>query len=362
MTLNASPFPAWAQNTDSQDRSNRLERFQRELSDLELRFKSPPPSKWLKSFQRQLSDLQNRFYKGLPPKTVPRKPAAAEAMATVSRKSARNSTRIAQLEAKLTQLTVRMARSSADNLTRVDQLDKRLTQLTEREEDTENHLKKIRIRLNKIKVRFNKLVSGIDQRLSEIDQRLSEVDGALRNASSATPPNTIRQPPMPNASVDSTDSSAPRARENVPVMPPNNLVKVSKPVLPPGTPRSQYDYAVSLLLTERDYKKADAALKAFIEMYPQNKLTSNAHYWLAEIFYVRTEYVKAGLAFAEGFEKFPNGNKAPDSLLKLGMSLGRQEKRKEACLAFQKLQKKFPEASVRMKARLGRELRRARCR
>ena len=44
-------------------------------------------------------------------------------------------------------------------------------------------------------------------------------------------------------------------------------------------------------------------------------------------------YQNAAFAFAEGYQ-YPKNGKAPDSLLKLGMSLSRMGKRKEACTAF----------------------------
>ncbi|MDE0797512.1 MAG: tol-pal system protein YbgF, partial [Alphaproteobacteria bacterium] len=133
-------------------------------------------------------------------------------------------------------------------------------------------------------------------------------------------------------------------------------------VLPAGMPKAQYDYALSLMLKQQDFAKAETALKSFIETNPNNRLTGNAHYWLGETFYVRESYQDAAFAFAEGFQKYPKGNKAPDSLLKLGMSLDRLEKRREACTAYSRLLSTFPKAGARLKARVQREQSRAKCR
>ena len=56
------------------------------------------------------------------------------------------------------------------------------------------------------------------------------------------------------------------------------------------------------------------------------------------------------------------GGEAPDSLLKLGMSLSRMEKLREACTAFSRFLSKYPKANARLQARIDRERRQARCR
>ena len=116
------------------------------------------------------------------------------------------------------------------------------------------------------------------------------------------------------------------------------------------------------MLKQQDFKRAEQALKAFIEQHPRDKLTSNAQYWLGETHYVRKNYQDAAFAFAEGYQKYPESRKAPDSLLKLGMSLRRMEKRKEACTAFARFLSKYPKATDRLKARIDREWRQAKCR
>ena len=133
-------------------------------------------------------------------------------------------------------------------------------------------------------------------------------------------------------------------------------------VLPQGTPQSQYDYALSLMLKQQDFARAEQALRAFVRQHPQDKLTGNAQYWLGETYYVRQSYQDAAFAFAEGYQRYPKSGKAPDSLLKLGMSLSRMEKLREACTAFSRFLSKYPKANARLKARIDRERRQAKCR
>jgi tol-pal system protein YbgF len=156
--------------------------------------------------------------------------------------------------------------------------------------------------------------------------------------------------------------AAPPSSAKASAVPPVSPPAAQQAALPPGTPQSQYEYALSLMLKQQDFAKAESALSAFIDRYPKNKLTGNAHYWLGETYFVRKRYQDAVFAFAEGFQKFPKSNKAPDNLLKLGMSLDRMQKRKEACTAYSRLLGIFPKAGARMKARVQREQRRAKCR
>ena len=90
--------------------------------------------------------------------------------------------------------------------------------------------------------------------------------------------------------------------------------------MPEGTPQQQYDYAFGLL-RQANYAGAEEAFSAFLVENPDHTLAGNAKYWLGETYYVRGNYQQAAVTFAEGFESYPDNSKAPDNLLKLGMSL-----------------------------------------
>ena len=121
--------------------------------------------------------------------------------------------------------------------------------------------------------------------------------------------------------------------------------------LPAGSEMDQYNYAFSLL-RKADYDGAEVAFNEFITLHPDSDLSGNAYYWLGETYYVRNSYNDAAIAFLKGYQRFPNGDKAPDNLLKLGMTLTRLGKKAEACATFAELKSKFPDApqTVRDKA------------
>lgn len=130
--------------------------------------------------------------------------------------------------------------------------------------------------------------------------------------------------------------------------------------LPGGTPDEQYQQAFSLL-RQTKYDQAEKALKSFIAQYPDHPLTGNANYWLGETYYVRADYNNAALTFAEGFQKYPKSGKAPDNLLKLGMSLAALGERDDACKALVELESRYPSANDNVKQRAAKERQRNGC-
>ena len=117
-----------------------------------------------------------------------------------------------------------------------------------------------------------------------------------------------------------------------------------------ATPREQYEYATNLI-QRGQYDQAEVALKSFVQQHPKDALTGNAQYWLGETYYVRNDFKSAAVAFAEGYQKYPESQKAPDNLLKLAMALGQQGQKENACVALRQLEKRYPEASANVKDR-----------
>ena len=103
-------------------------------------------------------------------------------------------------------------------------------------------------------------------------------------------------------------------------------------------------------------------IKPHFAQFVDHILSGNARYWLGETYYVRKNYVEAARIFLDSYAKFRTGDKAPDSLLKLGLSLAILAKTKEACLAFKKLKMDFPNASEYTLTRLNRAMAEYSCR
>jgi TolA-binding protein len=76
---------------------------------------------------------------------------------------------------------------------------------------------------------------------------------------------------------------------------------------------------------------------------------------------VRGQYKAAASSFLKGYQTYGNSPKAPDSLLKLAMSLDRLGQKDAACASFGELLTKFPTASSSVKARAQSERQRVGC-
>lgn len=127
-----------------------------------------------------------------------------------------------------------------------------------------------------------------------------------------------------------------------------------------ATPETEYDQAYQLL-QQADYVGAEGALQRFIETNPEHPLAGNAYYWLGETYYVRNDYQAAAVAFARGYKGFPEGSKAADNLLKLGMAFAAMDKTEEACATFARLDRDQAKATALVRERLATERDRAGC-
>jgi tol-pal system protein YbgF len=107
--------------------------------------------------------------------------------------------------------------------------------------------------------------------------------------------------------------------------------------------QSLYQQGYGALL-QKDYAGAEGAFRELVEAYPNDPLAGDAQYWIGETYYVRGQYKNAADAFLSGYKKYKSGQKAPDTLLKLGMSLAELGQKEAACSTFDELKAKFPKA------------------
>ncbi len=290
--------------------------------------------------QRELVTLQRAYYQGKPTPG----PAAQARPATTSgldqRLAARLEIRLTQLETEIRTLT-----GKAEELQHaVGQFDSR----------------------------FSKLVSDVDLRLRALEQAGTPLaTDAAEPALGTTPPPpgsvATRIPwnnPAPNAPPRALGTIPSRSSDRTAAVPlPARPVQpAAQPTRSAGTPEEQYDHATSLMLNDQNFTGAERALKAFIKGHPEHELAGNAHYWLGETYYVRKDFRQAAFTFADGYQRFPRSNKAPDNLLKLGMALGQLGQAKQACTAFSRLLTNFPNIGRTLKSRIQRQRQRYQCR
>jgi len=243
--------------------------------------------------------------------------------------------------------------------------------LSELEDELRTATGKVEIVANQIEqvgLRLDKLIADLDYRLSAIEggagggtaQGNSQVSAApsppgvqkvVPGASQPGMLGTISQSELPATATQDGDqqnvAAAPGSAGGQESDVSSNALPVATGILPEGTPKERYDFAFGLL-RQTNYDKAEIAISEFLEAHPDDPLADNARYWLAESFYVRRQYVQAAEAFVAGYQSAATGPKAPDMLLKLGMSMSNLDKKAEACASFGKLLSDFPEAGDRI--------------
>lgn len=197
-------------------------------------------------------------------------------------------------------------------------------------------------RIDLMETRLEKLVADVDFRLTEIENGIATLVRDLQTLveaqqAAAQAPQRQAQQPVPRTET--------AARAGAPV---EEVAPV--PILPEGSAQEQYAYARSLL-TRLDYEKAEEAFLEFLALNGEHELASNAQYWLGETYYVRQRFAEAATAFVDGFQQFPVGIKAPDNLLKLGMSLAQLGQKEDACATLRELLIRFTDAEERIMRR-----------
>ena len=98
-------------------------------------------------------------------------------------------------------------------------------------------------------------------------------------------------------------------------------------------------------LKQGQYAESRDHFTAFIKNNPEDTLVPNAYYWMGEAYYAEGNYRKSGETFLKAFQEYPDSPKAPDSLLKLGLSLKSAKQNKQACQSFDELLRRYPKAN-----------------
>jgi tol-pal system protein YbgF len=230
------------------------------------------------------------------------------------------------------------------------------------------------------------------RRISELEARLTWLEADARRARGLgdRPSGSLRigeKEPVTEASEELSLTAAPRAAEpgegpnsrrlNLKLhgrsrgrsgesgeeLPPIPVTNETLPVVPLPQARSRArqaesdtaavsdsptsDYRAALhLVRERRFEDAALALSKFVSDNPKHALVERAMYWLAEVRYATRDYREALAGFEQVLERFPNSEKAPDTLYKLGMCWRRLGSEDKARSYFRRLRTEFPNSEA----------------
>ncbi|MFM7346434.1 MAG: tol-pal system protein YbgF [Tagaea sp.] len=255
----------------------------------------------------------------------------------------------------------------------VEQTEVRLAQLEGQMRDLTGKLEEALFRANQIQQRLDRLVGDVDFRLGQLERGGAPASAAPQGPAPAPEPPTgaAVQAPRAGANVAPGESRLVLVPGQPPQAPQQAqaggapAAAASQVALPAGPPEVQYEFAYGLyqqaVQDRGDFARAESALRQFVNAHGQHRNAGDAQYWLGETFYARRDWNAAAREFAAQFRTYPQHAKAPDSLLRLGQSLGQLNRRTDACGTLAELDRRYPNASQSIKIAATRERQRLQC-
>ncbi len=226
-----------------------------------------------------------------------------------------------------------------------DILTKHLLKLNEIEDQFRtltNKFEEVNFKLDKLSTRVTKIQSDTQLRFSDLES------GKVSSSNS-------KETVLPGTSKPQDFGASPGYQTtNLPEQQSINSVESAQTViteeskkeslLPDKPANEQYEFAVSFMKIG-DYETAEFALKEFIDKNKDHDLAGSAQYWYGETFRIRQLYSDAATAYLDGYQNYPKSNKAPDNLLKLGITMVQLGEKDQGCKMIAGLKKEYPKAS-----------------
>jgi len=234
---------------------------------------------------------------------------------------------------------------SSDGLNE-DIMTKHLLKLNEIENqfrELTNKFEEVNFKLDKLSTRVTKIQSDTQLRFSDLET------GAITSTEE-------KQTPLPGSTKPQDFGAAPAYQtSNLPQKQSINSIESAKTViaeepepreslLPDKPAKEQYEFAVSFMKIG-DYETAEFALKEFIDKNKDHDLAGSAQYWYGETFRIRQLYSDAATAYLDGYQNYPKSNKAPDNLLKLGITMVQLGEKDQGCKMISGIEKEYPKAN-----------------
>ena len=235
--------------------------------------------------------------------------------------------------------------ASSDSLNE-DIMTKHLLKLNEIENqfrELTNKFEEVNFKLDKLSTRVTKIQSDTQLRFSDLET------GAITSTEE-------KQTPLPGSTKPQDFGAAPAYQtSNLPQKQSINSIESAKTViaqepepreslLPDKPAKEQYEFAVSFMKIG-DYETAEFALKEFIDKNKDHDLAGSAQYWYGETFRIRQLYSDAATAYLDGYQNYPKSNKAPDNLLKLGITMVQLGEKDQGCKMISGIEKEYPKAN-----------------
>ena len=227
-----------------------------------------------------------------------------------------------------------------------DVMTKHLLKLNE----IENQFRKLTNKFEEVNFKLDKLSSRVTKIQSDAQLRFSDLENETNDTSKK------RKTVLPGSTKPQDFGAAPGYQtSNLPKEQSISSVEGAKTViteepekknslLPNKPAEEQYEFAVSFMKVG-DYETAEFALREFIDKNKDHDLAGSAQYWYGETFRIRQLYSDAATAYLDGYQNYPKSKKAPDNLLKLGITMVQLGEKDQGCKMISGLKKEYPKAT-----------------
>ena len=246
-------------------------------------------------------------------------------------------------------------------LAKISELEKQIQEMTSRFEENNYKIQQLSDRLNKVsndsQFRFQQLESNraISEKVSAPKEVVLEKTPVVKknetNILNSEEVNKEEENVIQEKSVD---------LENIKLKEKEKVNKPKTKVLPKVSIAEQYKYATNIMKSG-DFEKAEIAFKEFVDTHSKHELAGSAQFWYGETFYIRQLYEDAAAAFLEGYTKYPNSPKAPENLLKLGVTLAELGEIEQGCKMIINLKKAYPKTDAAILQKSSYEKKRFNC-
>ena len=234
---------------------------------------------------------------------------------------------------------------SSDGLNE-DIMTKHLLKLNEIENqfrELTNKFEEINFKLDKLSTRVTKIQSDAQLRFSDLEKgSISAITEKQQILPGSTKPQDFGAAPAyqtSNLPKEQSINSVESAQTVITQEP-----ETRESLLPDKPAEDQYEFAVSFMKIG-DYETAEFALKEFIDKNKDHDLAGSAQYWYGETFRIRQLYSDAATAYLDGYQNYPKSRKAPDNLLKLGITMVQLGEKAQGCKMISGIKKEYPKAN-----------------
>jgi tol-pal system protein YbgF len=200
----------------------------------------------------------------------------------------------------------------------------------------EEYLRQMNGRVEEVQHMNHQLQQKLNQTIEMMEYRLVE----LEKRKVVQPESMVRTFPAPAENTNQPGDLG-AIESNQKNMTTNGIATNTETEEAEGADKAAFEEAKRFLeLTQ--YDQAATKFTSFITTYPSSTYLPEAHYWQGELHVIRDEKEKAAIAFLKAYQANAKGDKAGESLVRLGSLLGGMGKKQEACTTFDKAIKEFP--------------------